>query len=141
MNDPQEIIQVLFQDMGEVNIFREIPKLHPEMFISPNGGSPGLRYLMDKPPDKTSYTQEEIEYYSDKIMYTSYIGYFIRLIHEYGYLLEATYGWWWVTKIKSKREANKVYKDIQVQRTDDHNPAICLGFLVREIIKQEKGLP
>jgi hypothetical protein len=111
------------------------------MFIASNGGNPGLQYLLDNPPCKTSYTKEEMEYYSDKILYNSYIGYFIRLVHEYGYLLEATYGWWWATKIPSKKEAGRVYKDIQVQRTDDHNPAVPLGFLLREIIKQEKGLP
>jgi hypothetical protein len=141
MNDPQEIIQVLFRDMGSVNIFREIPKLIPEMFADTSSFRSGLRFLLDNPPDKISFTTEEIEYYTDRIKYTSYVGYFIMMIHEYGYLLEATYGWWWATKIPSNKEAGKVYKDIQVQRTDDHNPAVPLGFLLREIIKQEKGLP
>ena len=123
MLEDNGVIQLRDEDMAPDRsmIFHEVARIYPTMMDD------DLPHLSDD-PDISS---------PDAILYTALSGYALKTICEMGYLLEATYGWWWATKVNQN---GKPYKSIQVQRTYDSNPSQDLFFLLREVILQEKRL-
>jgi len=122
MLEDNGVIQLTYEDMApdRGEIFREVARMHPSMMVD------DLPHLSDDQDIKV-----------DNILYTTLSGYALKTICEMGYLLEATYGWWWASKVN---QDGKPYKTIQVQRTNDENPSHDLFFLLREVLLQERRL-